>query len=230
MSDALVHLIFSKIVGKTKNPEGRPCTAASRKAVLIRYASRANDDGSSIFTSKERVAAELEVNRSTVITATQSLLDDGLMRIDDSVYPQGKRPGRNGFTYCYRICVSLVRALPDAWSAKCRDPDTLDDQLSDGDEPIGTLLNPVNKRGRSVGVADGKASKSGRRSVGVADMTSPYRNRNTDQLLARLRHDEHRVRMGNDPVFKERDAGESDKALLKRIRDEIDELTSKAKA
>jgi hypothetical protein len=179
VSQHVRNLVNARVIGKTRAEGGQVCSAAARKGVLLQYADRANDDGSDIFVSKERIAAELEVHRSTVITATQALLDDGLLVLDRTRYPDGRRPGRNGFTYHYRLNIAAVMALPEAWPAKCRNSDTLDDALVEGDEPLGRALRPVDKPVRKSGskrrYSDTKASELPRQSVGHSDMNSPSR-------------------------------------------------------
>lgn len=187
MSTALRNLVASKIIGKTKSEKGPTCSASARKAVLMQYADRANDDGSAIFVSKMRISAELEIHRDTVIQATASLMADAIMEIDDSVYPGGKRPGTEGFTYCYRIRVSALLALPNAWEPKCRNSDTLDDGLVAGDEPIGKALGrggpavgKFRRARRKVSASPTlKVSELGRQSVGQSDMNYPSRTYNS---------------------------------------------------
>jgi len=145
MSWRVRNLVLSKTVGKTRAAGGTPCSANARKQVLASFADRANDDGSDCFVSKVRIAAENEQDRETVVKATRSLLEDGLLAIDDSKWPEGKRPCKEGFTYVYRVVISAIMALPDAFPARCRNSDTLDDALVEGDEPIGKHLGPVDK-------------------------------------------------------------------------------------
>lgn len=135
MSKHLVNLVYGKTVGQNLRVR---CSAASRKAVLVALADRANDDGSDIWVSKTRVAAELECSRETVKQAIKSLEADGILQ------EVGTRPGRTGFTYVYKISVGALARLPSAWESR-PDLGTLDDALADGDEPVGAILRPVGK-------------------------------------------------------------------------------------
>ncbi len=174
MSHLVRNLVYAKRVGKTRSTaEGVPHVSASkRKAVLLAMADRANDDGGDIYVSKVRIAAELECDRETVVQATQSLIADGLVLL------VGRRPARNGYTDNHKIVIGALQALPDVLE-KCRNSDTLDDALTEGDEPLGKFLTPVHKsRSRkraSVGSADSKASENRRQSVGSADTEHPNR-------------------------------------------------------
>ncbi len=113
MSRALVDLIFSRV-----------CGSAARKAVLLAMADRANDDGSGVWVSKSRIAAETEWARSTIISAMRSLEREGFIKAI------GKKAGNHGYTVVYHMSVVKLAALPTAW-AKCRNPDTLDDDLGE---------------------------------------------------------------------------------------------------
>jgi len=111
MSRALVDLIFS-----------RRCGSAARKAVLLAMADRANDDGSGVWVSKSRIAAETEWARSTIISAMRALEAEGVIRAI------GKKAGNHGYTVVYHMSVAKLAALPTAWG-KCSNPDTLDGDL-----------------------------------------------------------------------------------------------------
>ena len=56
MSKRLVNLVYAKT-----------CGGQTRKAVLVAMADRANDDGSGVWVSKTRLAAEVEVTRNSQI-------------------------------------------------------------------------------------------------------------------------------------------------------------------
>lgn len=135
MSKHLVNLVYGKVVGQNLRVR---CSASARKAVLVALADRANDDGSDIWVSKTRVAAELECSRETVKQAIKSLEADGIIQ------EVGTRPGRTGFTYVYKISVGALARLTNAWESR-PDLGTLDDALADGDEPVGAILRPVSK-------------------------------------------------------------------------------------
>lgn len=97
MSRKVATLVYSKQVG-----------SMARKAVLAYFADRANDDGSGIWTAKQRVADEIECSKQTVITTVKALLADGLITVS------GKRPNGNGYTVEYAIDLAVVAALPDS--------------------------------------------------------------------------------------------------------------------
>jgi hypothetical protein len=185
------NLVKSKVIGKTINPEGKSCSAVIRKIVLLAYADVAAHDGSGVFVAKKTIAAEQEIHRSSVIAATQSLLDDGLLVLDDSKFEGGRRPGAEGFTYLYRIAIARVQALPDAIPGKCRNSDTLDDATIDGDELAEQYLKAarrgVNKSRKVSATPTLKVSESGSQSVGRADM-----NLNTRTINTRARDSVHR--------------------------------------
>lgn len=97
MSRKVATLVYSKQVG-----------SMARKAVLAYFADRANDDGSGIWTAKQRVADEIECSKQTVITVVKGLLADGLIRED------GHRANGNGYTVEYSIDLAAVEALQDS--------------------------------------------------------------------------------------------------------------------
>lgn len=123
MSWELVSLVKSRVVG-----------SSAEKAVLEAMAHRANDDGSDVFISKKRIAAETELSRTTVVAACDRLLKAREGR-DALIEEVGRRSGRRGYTVAYKIRVAAVRGLAMAWD-KCSNLDTLDDALIEGDEPV----------------------------------------------------------------------------------------------
>lgn len=152
MSKHLVTLIYGKVVGKAIGDDPkRVATAVIRKAVLVALADRANDDGSGVYVSKSRVAAELECDRSTVIRACYSLEDESFLHV------VGKKTGNHGYTDIYQISVSRIHDLPDAWS-KSRNRNTLDEGLGEDAEvsPSAALENVqvLEKGGSSVAARD----------------------------------------------------------------------------
>lgn len=150
MSTDLITLIYGKV-----------CGSAMRKAVLIRMADRANDDGSGIYTSKSRIAAELECSRRTVQTTVQELEADGLL------FAVGKKTGQHGYTIIYQISVQNVHLLPSAWD-KCADQRTLDSGLGeDVDEPEEVRT--------TYALEEGQVRKSNGSSANVIRKNRPYR-------------------------------------------------------
>lgn len=123
MSRALVDLIFT-----------RRCGSAARKAVLLAMADRANDDGSGVWVSKSRIAAETEWARSTIISAMRGLEAEGILKAI------GKKAGNHGYTVVYHMSVAKISALPIAW-VKCSDPDTLDGDLGNEKSEYGEVTD-----------------------------------------------------------------------------------------
>jgi biotin operon repressor len=86
----------------------RQLGSMARKAVLAYMAERANDDGSGVWASKQRIADEVECSKQTVITTIKGLVDDGL------VIETGHHKTTNGYTVVYGICIDVVGLLPAA--------------------------------------------------------------------------------------------------------------------
>lgn len=84
----------------------RRAGSAARKAVLAYFADRADDYGKGIFSSKQTIADETELGRSTVIRIVNDFVSEGILIV------AGSRPCRNGATVNYDIDLSVVRALP----------------------------------------------------------------------------------------------------------------------
>ncbi|QXI63400.1 hypothetical protein CP157_01118 [Paracoccus marcusii] len=84
----------------------RRAGSAARKAVLAYFADRADDYGKGIFSSKQTIADETELGRSTVIRIVNELVAEGILIV------AGSRPCRNGSTVNYDIDLAVVRALP----------------------------------------------------------------------------------------------------------------------
>lgn len=80
----------------------------SRKAVLAYFAERANDDGTGIWASKRRIAAEIECSKQTVISTINDLIADGL------ISKVGRRHNLNGYTVEYDLLLPAISALPAA--------------------------------------------------------------------------------------------------------------------
>lgn len=97
MSRQVAALVYSRQVG-----------SMARKAVLAYFAERANDDGTGIWSSKQRIADEIECSKQTVIATTKALIADGL------VIEAGQHRNQNGYTVVYNIMLSAVAALPQA--------------------------------------------------------------------------------------------------------------------
>lgn len=95
MSNHLTSEVYKRQVG-----------GMSRNAVLVLLADKASDDGSGIWASKSRMAAELGCTKQTVITIIASLIEDGLVK------ECGHRANANGYTVEYAIDVATLRSLP----------------------------------------------------------------------------------------------------------------------
>lgn len=110
MSRAVATLVYSKQVG-----------SMARKAVLAYFADRANDDGSGIWASKQRIADEIECSKQTVITVVKALCSDGILK------ECGHHKTQGGYTIIYGINLDAVAALPDS---------------KKDDEPVQNLTSP----------------------------------------------------------------------------------------
>lgn len=150
MSKHLVTLIYGKV-----------CGSAMRKAVLVAMADRANDDGSGVYVSKSRIAAELECSRTTVQSATRELEEDGIL------HAVGKKTGNHGYTTIYQISVRNLSLLPDAW-VKCTDSSTLDSGLG---EDVDDEIQPTN----GTALKQSQVPKSTGSSANLFGKNRPYR-------------------------------------------------------
>lgn len=95
MSNHLISEVYKRQVGNM-----------ARKAVMVLMADKASDDGSGIWTSKQRMADEIGATKQTVISTIKSLIADGLLS------ESGQRKCANGYTIEYRINVAALRAIP----------------------------------------------------------------------------------------------------------------------
>lgn len=114
----------------------RVCGSAQRKAVLLSLANRANDDGSDVWVSKVRIAAETELARSTVVSVIQGFEAEGVLRAT------GKRSGRRGYTVVYHISVAKIAAFPTSWD-KCLNPNTMDSDLGEEEDDAAIVSAPA---------------------------------------------------------------------------------------
>ena len=95
MSNHLISEVYKRQVGNV-----------TRTAVMLLMADKASDDGSGVWSSKQRMADELGMSRRGVIKVVASLIEDGLIQ------ETGQRECANGFTIEYAIAVQRLRALP----------------------------------------------------------------------------------------------------------------------
>lgn len=84
----------------------RRAGSSARKAVLAYFADRADDYGRGIFASKQTIADETELGRSTVIRIVNEFVEEGILIV------AGSRPCRNGATILYDMDMDAIRALP----------------------------------------------------------------------------------------------------------------------
>lgn len=96
MSRIVATLVYSKTIG-----------SVHRKAILAYMADRASDDGSGVWCSKQTIANETEVSRSTVIKTINEFVSEGLL------IQTGTRKCLNGATIEYQINLPAVAALPN---------------------------------------------------------------------------------------------------------------------
>ena len=95
MSKHVVSLVYSRKAG-----------SLLRKSVLAYMADVANHDGTGVWSSKQRIADEIEASRRGVIDCIKGLVKDGILT------EAGKRKCANGYTIEYSIDLDVVSALP----------------------------------------------------------------------------------------------------------------------
>lgn len=209
MSTALVTLIYGKV-----------CGSAMRKAVLIRMADRANDDGSGIYTSKSRIAAELECSRTTVQSATRELEEEGIL------LAVGKKTGNHGYTTIYQISVRNLHLLPDAW-ANCTDRSTLDSGLGEDTDAAGEAPNGEALDGIQV-------PKSTRSSANVIGKNRPYRTIETNSSNLKKGNGANQPVVENHSydvlIWEARRVKRSDPERARELEDEAQQLLEKERA
>lgn len=95
MSRKVATLVYSRKAG-----------SLLRKSLLAYMAERANDDGTGIYCSKQRMANEIEASRGAVISNIRALVAEGVLRED------GKRKHSRGWTMEYSIMLSAIMKMP----------------------------------------------------------------------------------------------------------------------
>ncbi|MCR9195069.1 MAG: hypothetical protein NXH88_10070 [Hyphomonas sp.] len=95
MSKHVVSLVYSRKAG-----------SLLRKAVLAYMADVANHDGTGVWSSKQRIADEIEASKRGVIDCIKGLVTDGVLS------EVGKRKCANGYTVEYAINLDVVSELP----------------------------------------------------------------------------------------------------------------------
>ena len=96
----------------------KKCGGIYRKAILLAYAARCNDDGSGAIVSKSRIAEEIECSRQTVHDTVEKLIKDGFLR-----WAKKKSMG-HGYVVQYDLLLPKILCLPDAVSLKRPELDT----------------------------------------------------------------------------------------------------------
>lgn len=94
MSKHVVSLVYSRKAG-----------SLLRKAVLAYMADVANHDGTGVWSSKQRIADEIEASKKGVRECIKSLVADGILS------EVGQRKCMNGYTIEYAINLDVVSAL-----------------------------------------------------------------------------------------------------------------------
>lgn len=94
MSKHVVSLVYSRKAG-----------SLLRKAVLAYMADVANHDGTGVWSSKQRIADEIEASKKGVRECIKSLVADGILT------EVGQRKCMNGYTIEYAINLDVVSAL-----------------------------------------------------------------------------------------------------------------------
>ena len=138
MSRKVATLVYDRRIG-----------SAARKAVLAYFADRADDYGRGIYSSKQTIADETELGRSTVIRVVNEFVEEGILKV------AGSKPCRNGATTLYDIDLAAVESLPAARSGR-RDQSQSGTSINRDQSQSGT--RPVPER-------DPKQSQSGTQTV-----------------------------------------------------------------
>lgn len=97
MSYRVTSLVRSKTTGHS-----------NKKSILLVMADVANHDGSDIWISKPRMAAETELSISTVRRVIKDLLKTEI------IVEGGKKRCGNGYTVIYHMSLSKIQTLPDS--------------------------------------------------------------------------------------------------------------------
>lgn len=184
MSRDVAALVYSRMAG-----------SMARKGVLAYFAERANDDGSGIWASKQRIADEIECSKQTVITTVKGLIADGL------ICETGRHKTRNGYTVIYAMNLRAIAALPAAKRevgevqiSTGQDLDRSDDLTAKGQGagPKPSMNRPSDAIASGAGVAPDRPPDpvkvmfdSGIRLLGEAGVPEP----SARQLLGRWRRE-----------------------------------------
>lgn len=93
------------------------CGGIYRKAILMAFASRCNDDGTGAYPSKVRLAEEIECSRQTIHDTIEKLTNEGFLK------PAGYVRTGHGKVVRYDLHLPKIMCLPDAITPKCPDMD-----------------------------------------------------------------------------------------------------------
>lgn len=96
----------------------KKCGGIYRKAILLAYAARCNDDGSGACVSKARIADEIECSRQTVHDTVEKLITEGFLK------SAKKRSLGHGYVMQYDLHLPKILGLPDTVTLKRPDMDT----------------------------------------------------------------------------------------------------------
>lgn len=165
MSRLVASLVYSRKTG-----------SMLRKAVLAYMAERANDDGSLIWASKQRIADEVECSKQAVIKTVKAFVAEGIL------IEAGKRKTQGGYTVVYNVDLEAVEALPKRekqsteittnQSTKITGPD-IDRSIEITPTSQPGLPKPSSNRPSSEAKAssDNSRAKAVEKPDGVSDMT-----------------------------------------------------------
>jgi len=84
--------------------------SATRKAVALKLADYASDDGTGIYPSLSRVAAEIEVHERTVRRVVREFEAEGILVV---IKKGGRGPGH---TTHWKLDLKAIEQLPQSWS------------------------------------------------------------------------------------------------------------------
>lgn len=113
--------VYRAKLGKRKTE-----TAAMRKAVALKLADCAHDDGTSIYPSIKRIADECEISERSVQRVIAGFLDEKLLLVDNENW--------NGKTNRYRFNFNILEAFPRTRPRNSGTGDRVSPQVNEGDK------------------------------------------------------------------------------------------------
>ena len=115
MSVRVSALVWKALLPKVNGPKG--CSPHIEKLVLLKMADVANDDGGSIFPSRDRIAAECHIGKDAVSSAVDQLKSRGILELVHRSSGIHRRAAE------YRINLSALRSLvPDGACIENNEP------------------------------------------------------------------------------------------------------------